>query len=94
MNKAGFEARLREQGYDNIGQREMAANTVNDTHTHDFDAQVLVLDGEITITRDGKAQTFRAGDSCEVPAGTVHAEQIGPQGVRYLAGRRERAATG
>jgi len=26
-----------------------------------------------------------------VPAGTVHAEQIGPQGVRYLAGRRQPA---
>jgi len=91
MDKASFEARLREQGYENIGQREMAANTVNDTHSHDFDAQVLVLDGEITITRGGKAQTFRAGDSCEVPAGTVHAEQIGPQGVRYIAGRRQPA---
>ena len=88
MDKTSFESRLREQGYENIGPREMAANTVNADHTHDFDAQVLVLDGEITITRDGKAWTFRAGDSCEVPAGTVHAEQIGPQGVRYLAGRR------
>ena len=94
MDRASFEARLRDQGYENIGQREMAANTVNPDHSHDFDAQVLVLDGEITITRGGKAQTFRAGDSCEVPAGTVHAEQIGPQGVRYLAGRRQPAATG
>jgi quercetin dioxygenase-like cupin family protein len=69
----------------------MAPNTVNDTHTHDFDAQLLFLDGEMTIVRGGKAQTFRAGDTCEVLAGTVHAEQIGPQGVRYIAGRRERA---
>jgi quercetin dioxygenase-like cupin family protein len=91
MDKASFEARLRDQGYENIGQREIAANTVNEDHTHDFDAQVLVLDGEITITRGGKAQTFRTGDSCEVPAGTVHAEQIGPEGVRYLAGRRQPA---
>lgn len=91
MDKASFEARLREGGYEIIGPREMAANTVNPDHSHDFDAQVLVLDGEITIQRDGKAQTFRAGDSCEVPAGTVHAEQIGPQGVRYLAGRRQPA---
>ena len=89
MDRASFEARLREQGYENIGQREMAPNTVNPDHSHDFDAQVLVLDGEITIVRGGKAQTFHAGDSCEVPAGTIHAEQVGPQGVRYLAGRRQ-----
>ena len=78
-------------GTTNVQLAQMAANTVNPDHSHDFDAQVLVLDGEITIQRDGKAQTFRAGDSCEVPAGTVHAEQIGPQGVRYLAGRRQPA---
>jgi quercetin dioxygenase-like cupin family protein len=91
MDQASFESRLREQGYENIGQREMAANTVNEDHAHDFDAQVLVLGGQITITRGGKAQTFRAGDSCEVPAGTVHAEQVGPEGVRYIAGRRKPA---
>ena len=92
MNKAGFESRLRKLGYENIGQREMAANTINADHAHDFDAQVLVVDGEITIVRDGKAHTFRKGDTCEVPAGTVHAEQVGPQGVRYIAGRRRAAA--
>jgi quercetin dioxygenase-like cupin family protein len=91
MDQASFESRLREQGYENIGEREMAANTVNEDHAHDFDAQVLVLGGQITITRGGKAQTFRAGDSCEVPAGTVHAEQVGPEGVRYIAGRRKPA---
>ncbi|MBV9583605.1 MAG: cupin domain-containing protein [Alphaproteobacteria bacterium] len=69
----------------------MAANTVNETHAHDFDAQVLVIDGEITILRDGKAQIFRKGDTCEVAAGTRHEERVGPQGVRYIAGRRERA---
>jgi quercetin dioxygenase-like cupin family protein len=94
MNKAGFESRLRKRGYENIGQREMAADVVNEAHTHDFDAQVLVVDGEITITRDGKAHTFRKGDTCEVPAGTVHAEQVGPEGVRYIAGRRQAAAPG
>ena len=91
MDRASFEARLREQGYQTVVEREMAANTVNETHTHDFDAQLLFLDGDMTIVRGGKAQTFRAGDTCEVPAGTVHAEQIGPQGVRYLAGRRQPA---
>jgi quercetin dioxygenase-like cupin family protein len=94
MNKAGFESRLRKQGYENIGQREMAADVVNEAHTHDFDAQVLVVDGEITIVRDGIAHTFRKGDTCELPAGTKHAERVGPEGVRYIAGRRQPAATG
>lgn len=56
-------------------------------HCHDFDAKLLVLGGEITITRDNKPETFRAGQSCEVPA-DCHAEQVGPEGVAYLSGRR------
>jgi quercetin dioxygenase-like cupin family protein len=41
---------------------------------HDFDARIMVLSGEITLTRDGKPETFRAGDHCEVPAGCMHTE--------------------
>ncbi|MBV9583385.1 MAG: cupin [Alphaproteobacteria bacterium] len=91
MDKAIFEKRLREQGYQTVVERDMAANTVNETHAHDFDAQLLFLDGEMTIIRSGVAHTFRAGDTCEVTAGTPHEERVGAQGVRYIAGRREPA---
>jgi hypothetical protein len=48
--------------------------------------------GGITLTRGGKAETFRVGDSCAVAAGEVHAEHVGPQGVAYIAARRNIAA--
>ena len=48
----------------------------------------MVIGGEITITRDGKAETFRPGDSCSVPANYPHAERVGPRGVAYIAGRK------
>jgi uncharacterized cupin superfamily protein len=38
-------------------------------HAHDFDARIMVLGGETTVIRDDKAETFRAGDCCELPAG-------------------------
>jgi quercetin dioxygenase-like cupin family protein len=88
MERAAFETRLREQGYDEAVDRQMAAGVVNPNHSHEFDAHLLILDGEITIERDGAPRTFRPGDTCEVPAGTPHAERVGAQGVRYLAGRR------
>jgi quercetin dioxygenase-like cupin family protein len=88
MDRAVFEARLREQGYGEAAEREMAANTVNAAHTHDFDAQLLILDGEIAIARGGIAHTYRPGETCEIPAGTPHEERVGPDGVRYIAGRR------
>ena len=47
----------------------------------------MVLSGEITLTREGKPETFRAGDHCEVPAGCMHAEKVGPEGVAFIAGK-------
>ena len=90
MDRLAFEAELRREGYQ-VLNGGLKPDFVNPDHSHDFDARVMVLGGEITITRDGKAETFRPGDSCIVPAGCVHAEHVGPEGVAYLAGRRSAA---
>jgi quercetin dioxygenase-like cupin family protein len=87
MNQSEFEADLRREGYE-VFYSGMRAGMVNDEHAHDFDARVMVIGGEITITRGGTARTFRAGDSCAVPAGELHVEHVGPQGVAFIAGRR------
>jgi quercetin dioxygenase-like cupin family protein len=87
MDRATFIAELEREGYE-IVEREMAANHVNPQHSHDFDARVMVVAGEITITRDGTPTIYRAGDSCAVPHGYPHAERAGPEGVSYIAGRR------
>jgi quercetin dioxygenase-like cupin family protein len=91
MNQKDFEADLRREGYQ-IFYGGMGAGAVNADHTHDWDARVMVIGGEITMTRGGKAQTFQAGDSCAVAAGEVHAEHVGPHGVAYIAGRRTAVA--
>jgi quercetin dioxygenase-like cupin family protein len=87
MDQSEFEADLRRQGYE-VFYGGMRAGTVNADHAHEWDARVMVIGGEITITRDGKTEAFRAGDSCAVACGEVHAEHVGPQGVAYIAGRR------
>ena len=87
MNQSEFEADLRRAGYD-VFYGGLRADHVNPDHTHDWDARVMVIGGEITLTRGGKSETFRAGDSCAVAAGAMHAENVGPQGVAYIAGRR------
>ena len=90
MNQADFEKKLAAEGYGEMVDREMEANHFNAEHAHEFDAYVLVVDGEMTIARNGKPEIFRAGDMCAMPAGTLHTEQCGPAGVRYLAGRRHK----
>jgi quercetin dioxygenase-like cupin family protein len=92
MDQAKFEAELREEGYHEVVLREMAANATNPEHAHPFDARLLILDGEMTIACEGEERTYRAGDTFAMAAQRRHSERSGPQGARYLAGRRHPAA--
>jgi quercetin dioxygenase-like cupin family protein len=87
MDKAEFETELRRDGY-RIVNSSVKPNLIAPNHCHDFDAKSWVLGGEITITRDNNPVTFRAGQCFEVPAGCMHAEQVGPEGVALMSGRR------
>jgi len=42
----------------------------------------------MTLTQNGGAQTYRAGERVDVPAGAVHSARMGPRGCRYLIGER------
>jgi quercetin dioxygenase-like cupin family protein len=88
MNQAEFEKKCASEGYAEIVDRSMEANKFNPEHSHDFDACVMVIEGEMTIARGAKAEMFRVGDVCQLTAGTLHTELSGAAGARYLAGRR------
>ena len=40
-----------------------------DMHAHDFDVRIMVLGGEITVTRDGKPETFQGWRSLRAGGG-------------------------
>jgi quercetin dioxygenase-like cupin family protein len=86
LSREAFESDLRREGFEVVhgGQQPCFSE---DLHAHDFDARVMVLSGEITIVRDNKAETFRAGDHCEIAAGSLHTAQVGPEGVAYIVGK-------
>lgn len=88
MDEAAFRAYLKQNGYEDMGVKEMAANHVEPTHTHDFDAAILVLSGEISAAMADRTVTCRAGDSFSLDANTPHSEQVGAEAVRFLVGRR------
>jgi quercetin dioxygenase-like cupin family protein len=88
MDPSSFEARLKAEGYPEIRTNQMEPNCHNIEHTHPFDVLALVLEGDITLTVAGKARTYRAGDEFSMKAGCGHVEDVGPQGVKYLVGRR------
>ena len=93
MERAEFERKCQAEGYTELFDRQMEASGTGSQHTHEFDALLFVLQGEMTIACNGKPETFRAGDLCSVPAGTPHTEQFGSgtKGVHYLAAWRYRA---
>ena len=93
MNRADFEIELRAQGYQEIVDRRMEPKATNPEHSHEFDARLMVLEGEMTVVCDGEERTYRAGDTFAMTAGRRHTEHCGPDGVRYLAGRRYQQAS-
>ena len=91
MNRDEFESDLRREGYE-VREGGMESNVHRPAHTHDFDARVMVLKGTITLVFGDERCVYGPGDSCSVPAGTMHEEHAEADGVRYLSGRRSAAA--
>ncbi len=55
-------------------------------HTHAYHKVIYVVTGAITfgLPADGRQLHLSAGDRLELPAGTLHAAQVGAQGVSCL----------
>ena len=57
-------------------------------HTHPTETAHIILSGEMTLTMNGEAKTYRAGERCDVPADATHSAKMGPKGCRYMIGER------
>ena len=92
LSPEAFESDLRREGFEVVhgGQK---GGFAEELHAHDFDVRIMVLSGEITVTRDNKAETFQAGQNCEVAAGCQHTTKVGPEGVAYIVGKASRRAS-
>ena len=93
MTPDAFHAGLRADGFADAVLVERQPGYSLESHAHPFDARALITAGDITLTVDGVATRYAAGDVFRLPAGTVHLESAGPDGVTYLSGRREAAST-
>jgi quercetin dioxygenase-like cupin family protein len=88
MDRSEFEARLTAEGFPEIRTNELPPNRHHPEHSHPFDVLALVLEGDITLTVDGKVRTYRVGEEFSMKARYPHVEDVGAAGVRYLVGRR------
>lgn len=91
MTEHEFRELLAAKGYDELRETSYEPESENELHTHQFSALLMVLDGEFILDREDGSETFVAGQMCDVPAGTVHAERTAELGARVLAGLKHRA---
>lgn len=88
MKEEEIREKLIEEGFTNIYVWEDAPGAFYPDHTHPRVTAHVVLEGEITVTSEGKTNTYRKGDRFDVPAGTVHSARVGPSGCRYIIGEK------
>jgi quercetin dioxygenase-like cupin family protein len=86
MTEDDFRELLASQSCDDIRENSYSAGHSTELHTHEFDAQLLVLEGEFILELEDGKHTFKAGETCQVLSGTVHAEHTGEVSARTLAG--------
>jgi hypothetical protein len=88
MNQDNFLQELAAEGFPGPVSVEKMPNEGIGPHRHAFEAKALIIEGEISLEVDGKKTVYRPGDVFHLAPNQLHAEQYGPQGVRYLAGRK------
>lgn len=60
-------------------------------HSHSYNKVIYVVQGSITfgLPELGEQLTLKAGDRLDLPAGTIHDAQVGPQGVVCLEAHKD-----
>ncbi|MDI1287213.1 MAG: cupin domain-containing protein [Reyranella sp.] len=87
MDQAIFESELKRDGYE-VGVNTTPGAKINPEHSHPFDVRALVMEGALTLSRDGDVRTYKAGETFSMPRGCLHFESYGPEGAVVLLGRK------
>ena len=83
-----FETTARSEGYDEILERNWAANAVVGTHAHPFAVKALVVAGEFWLTEGELTRHLVPGDRFELAPSVPHAERYGAEGATFWTARR------
>jgi quercetin dioxygenase-like cupin family protein len=86
MDEREWSQKLREEGFSRTYKWEDAPGAFYPEHSHPTATVHVILSGEMTLTIEGNAQSFRTGQRFDVPAHAVHSAVMGPKGCRYLIG--------
>ncbi len=85
---AEFESIALSHGADEVLVRHWDAGQVVAEHAHPFEAQAIVVAGDMWLTVARETRHLVAGDEFHLLAGTPHSERYGPEGATYWVARR------
>lgn len=88
MDSREWEKQLRAEGFSHTYVWEDGPGASYPDHTPRATTAHIILDGEMTVTCQGKTQTCRLGERFDVPANAVHSARMGPKGCLYLVGEK------
>jgi mannose-6-phosphate isomerase-like protein (cupin superfamily) len=88
MSERQYRKQLEAEGFTHTFEWQDGPAAFYPDHSHAGLTAHIILDGEMTLTMNGKPQTYRAGERCDVPAGATHSARMGPNGCRYLVGEK------
>ncbi len=90
---AEFESAALGDGYDAVLERRWAPNLVLDEHIHPFEANALVVEGEMWLTVGDKTRHLHPGDKFQLDVNVPHSERYGSGGATYWVARRQESGT-
>ena len=88
MREVEWRTQVQRDGFNQISTVEWSAGLFNDTHTHDFVANIFVISGEMTVKTDKVEMSCGPGESGTLDAGVPHTELVGPEGVSFLIAQK------
>ena len=88
MDTEAFESALKRDGFNEISAAGFPAGHAPGEHVHPYSLRGLVLEGEFTIAVEGIKTSYRAGEIFVLDRHIRHDEWAGPDGVRFLIGRK------
>ena len=87
-NFDAFKADALAAGFDEALERHWPADTVLDLHSHAFDAEAVVTQGEMWLTCGEQTQYLTPGGTFKLAHDVPHSERYGPDGATYWVARR------
>ena len=78
---------FRENGYNNIVEINMKPGEFLDSHSHDWNVDIIILKGSLQINYDNVVKVLSVGDRFKLKKNVEHTECSGLDGVSFLSVR-------